>query len=184
MSKKASKNTSKKQTQQQTQPYVVLILSIILLTIAAGLAIFASYGTFERGGISLGAFEFNFKGNKAVRSNDPSIESVSKFLEEDVTKLAACSKNNANVNIIEHSADKTQILVGYGCGRIGDGRAFATKEGDNWKLLPITNNFTPMDIPACSLVDKYKLQPRVAPVCAIRDDKSPESINGYVYRLN
>ncbi len=180
MSKKASKNTSKK----QDQPYAVLILSIVLLIVAAGLAVFASYGTFERGGISLGTFEFDFKSNKAVRSNDPSIDSVSKFLEENFIKLAACPKNNASVNIIEHSNDKTQILVGYGCGRVGDGRAFATKEGDNWKLLPITNNFTPMNIPACSLVDKYKLQPRIAPVCATRNDKSPKSINGYVYRLN
>ena len=82
--------------------------------------------------------------------------------------------------VLAMTADKSQALIGFGCGGIGVEHGIMVKSGDGWQklgapLFHIAGSVagvefgSPLDIPSCDIVAQYKLQSAVAPVCFVSD---------------
>lgn len=89
----------------------------------------------------------------------------------------AVTEGRFKQRVLGVTADQTQALVGNGCGSTGLVRSFMIKEGDSWKRVGSANgyfndekadnkNFNELlDTPNCEVVDKFKIQKSIAPVC-------------------
>ncbi|MBL8158840.1 hypothetical protein JNJ66_00070 [Candidatus Saccharibacteria bacterium] len=145
------------------------VLSVIC--IAQGIALQRSLNTpaqpppyHDRINISLGSLEFNFTGGRAVKRDDAVVQTLRATLEDAAHKDIALGCETAHYQVIAHTDDDRQVLLGYGCDQ-PTARMFATYDGD-WQLISPTNEFDNFGIPRCSHVTGHGINREIAPVCA------------------
>jgi len=115
--------------------------------------------------ISLGSMEYKIVGNKAVKSTMPATTALRAALGNEATN-SGCSQSNTGYygNVLAYTKDKSQVLLGYGCGS-ANAHMFATYKNKSWQFISPTNQFDNFNIPACNYVKQYALSKEVAPVC-------------------
>lgn len=81
------------------------------------------------------------------------------------------------VTLFGVTADKSQALVGFGCGGYGSVRSFMVKQDDSWLQVGAADHLTLrnhdesanlsqlLELPSCQLVENYGIQKSIAPVC-------------------
>jgi hypothetical protein len=91
------------------------------------------------------------------------------------------------LTVLRLSDDKTQALIGSGCGGFGDVRWIMKKDGDTWMKIgaPVAVQLhnqdneaqfdTQLDVPSCETTKKHAIDLAIAPVCYTGDPAHPSS---------
>ncbi len=109
---------------------------------------------------------YNIENGKLVERSDNATAEQKTFLENEVAK-SGCEPPNykpARFTVIAESNDRSQLLLGYGCGST-DAQMYAVKKDGKWQTISPTNQFNQFDIPLCSHVDSSGISREIAPVC-------------------
>ncbi len=176
------KARSKKSLTRHINSYNFFIILSVLLGMFAGVLLVRVLYQGERlqlkeTSINLGMFNYEVKGDKALKRDDQLSEGLRASLLSDA--IVGCDLNTGpagTYNVVAFSADRHQALVGYGCGST-DARLFAVYEEQNqtWKLLSPTNQFDTFYIPRCEYVQSNAISPEIAPVCYDQNDGQPHA---------
>ena len=117
--------------------------------------------------VNLGAFEYDFKGTKAIKRTDESAKSLRAFLtaEADASGCAMDGKTPGMYSVKAFTKNRTQVLIGFGCGQTGS-PMFAVLKDKKWQALSPTNKFDVLtNVPECDYVKQYAISKQIAPVC-------------------
>lgn len=101
---------------------------------------------------------------RVVKRTDPLTMSLKTFLETNVDAQGCPASQPGYETVVVASADRQQVLIGYGCGS-PSGSAYVVYVDNNWKFLSPTNEFNPLGFPACDYVTKNNISSQLAPVC-------------------
>ena len=115
--------------------------------------------------ISLGSMQYDFTSGRAVKRNDPSVNTLKAFLETDAAHEGCPLGQPPYEYVVASTKDETQVFIHYGCGA-ADSPMFATKVNGAWKMLSPTNHFDTFGIPGCSYLAVNGISKEIAPVCA------------------
>ena len=103
---------------------------------------------------------------------------------DSIAKNNPCSVTEGRFKqkVLGVTEDKSQALIGNGCGSTGYLRSFMIKQQGKWVRVgassgkfndnkeDYTNFSALLDMPSCELVDKYSIQKSLAPVCFNKSD--------------
>jgi hypothetical protein len=123
-------------------------------------------------------------------SNQEVVEYMGKFTKvpglsaalEKIAKSNPCTVTEGRFKqkVLGVTEDQTQALIGNSCGSTGFLRSFMVKQNDAWIRVGSSNgkfsdqnaetsNFNLiLDTPSCEVVDEYKIQRILAPVCFMK----------------
>lgn len=114
--------------------------------------------------VSLGAMEYAFADDKAVKRDDAATDRLRAFLEQAAQKDIELGCQSTYYNVVRYTKDESQLLLAYGCDYPG-ARMFAVKSGAVWRLLSPTNQFDDLGTPSCDHIAEYSISAEIAPVC-------------------
>lgn len=130
--------------------------------------------------VDLGALQYDFTGDKAVKRTDAHLASLESFLKAEGEESVSSNCDTVYHNVVAASSDERQVLLSYGCGYPSIGM-FAVYSGNQWRTISPTNQFNEFGIPRCGHVEENNIERTIAPVC---DDRSLDGNEqkGYVVR--
>jgi hypothetical protein len=124
--------------------------------------------------VSLGMFQYDIKDGKMVKRADDSTRALKAFLSAEA-KGSGCVENGlkpAVYNVVAFTKDRSQVLLGYGCGS-AEARMFAVVKDDSWEAISPTNKFDVLtNTPECDYVKQYSISKQIAPVCFNASDST------------
>ena len=173
----------KKTKNKQRFSKIEIILSILLILALSVIAVLlvtypknsisndstAKSGVF----VNLNAIRFDVSSGKLVKRTDTGIVKLESFLNKTGEKDIELGCQSVYYNAMVESKDKKQVLFAYGCEHPG-ARMFAVEKDGEWSFISPTNQFDEFSVPLCNYVDKYNIDPAIAPVC--RDASSLEDV--------
>lgn len=176
MPQKTKKKTTKNVPQaNKFHPFLFGII-VGLIAIVVALMVVVRYGAEQMKDepfISLGAMQYDFSGEKAVKRTDDTVKNLQSFLENLAQKDAE-HECNSYYSVLMASDDETQVLLDYGCDHPGS-RMFAVNEGGMWRTISPTNQFDLFGVPTCDQVNGNSISKTLAPVCVTWPDEAGAS---------
>jgi hypothetical protein len=122
--------------------------------------------------VSLGMFEYDVTNQKAVKRTDDSASALRSFLTAEA-KDSGCIENGlwpSAYSVVAFTKDRSQVLLGYGCGET-EARMFAVLKDGSWQAISPTNKFDVLtNAPECEYVKQYAIDKEIAPVCFTTSD--------------
>lgn len=123
--------------------------------------------------VNLRSIQFDLSSGKVVKRTDEYFNRLNSFVTTTGEKDIALGCKAVYYTAMLESKDKKQVLFAYGCDQPG-ARMFAVENNGEWSFISPTNQFDEFGIPLCNYLDKYNIDPTIAPVC--HDASSLEDI--------
>lgn len=171
-----AKTKAKKPLRHRLKTYNFFLVFAIVLGMLAGVMMVRVFYHGElfsspEPSVSLGMFQYDITGDKAVKRTGQDVAMLQTFLENQA-KDSGCPSDNPDIEYVRaFTTDRSQVLLDSGCG--GGARTFAILKSDKWQNVPSTNRLDTFDVPACSLLDQYGISKQIAPVCySVQSDAS------------
>ncbi len=115
--------------------------------------------------VSLGPLEYSVQNGTAVERDDPTINSLREFLNQESQTSLSLGCETVYHNVTAYNKAETQVLLNYGCG-YPNANMFAVRDGDDgWRTISPTNQFDTFGIPKCEHVEANGIDKEIAPVC-------------------
>jgi hypothetical protein len=123
--------------------------------------------------VNLHSVQFDISSGKLVKRTDDDFNKLNSFVNATGEKDIELGCKSVYYTSMVVSKDKKQVLFAYGCDH-PSARMYAVENNGEWSFISPTNQFDEFGIPLCNYVDKYNIDPTIAPVC--RDASSLEDI--------
>ncbi len=122
--------------------------------------------------VSLGMYEYDITNKKAVKRTDDTVTTLRSFLTAEA-KDSGCIENGlwpSAYSVVAFTKDRSQVLLGYGCGET-EARMFAVLKDGSWQAISPTNKFDVLtNAPECNYIQQYSISKEIAPVCFTASD--------------
>ncbi|MNQ38283.1 hypothetical protein D3C85_518530 [compost metagenome] len=154
---------------------LIIVIGVLVLTLLTLIVIYPKTDNSTRQGsdsenttkgsiVELGALEYDFTSDKAVKRTDARLLKLKSFLNTEGEENLGPNCNPVYHNVMMSNPDETQILLNYGCS-YPNARMFAVYQNEEWKFVSPTNQFNTFGIPLCTHVDANGIDRTIAPVC-------------------
>lgn len=163
-----AKTTARKPLRHRLKTYNFFLVFAIVLGMLAGVIMVRVFYQGElfslsRPSVSLGMFQYDITGDRAVKRTGSDVVALQTFLENQI-KNGGCPSDNPGIEYVRaFTTDRSQVLLDSGCG--GGTRTFAMLKNNQWQSIPSTNQLDTFDVPSCTFLDQYTISKQIAPVC-------------------
>ncbi len=164
----------KKKQNENKFSSIVILLVVVAVGVAASLTcLFLSRDK----PATLVAFPPLVRGVYGARVTDPGKYATVPGLTDALKKINQnnpCEPSEGRFKqiVLGVTANQSQVLIGNSCGSTGVARTFMVKVDGQWQSVggdwkdANRETFSPLtDIPSCTLVDQYHIEPSIAPIC-------------------